>query len=206
MRRVRRPSPSPKAAAKRTNRGTSGSVGARVSNRHDVLHDEVDSGDSDNNEAAEHATFLAEQAEAEEAEVAESAEERRVRLAKEMIVAMDAASSERLTHQGSTDHIGRDSDIVTEALAPLPAWGVLDATSLRPLRSGVVVTQSSLRPSNITIRSCNVTPSKASGKCMTFTPLACMHSGVASSNVTPVNAERCCFDAMALYIYQSGEQ
>lgn len=116
MRRVRRPSPSPKAAAKRTNRGASGSVGARVSNRHDVLHDEVDSGDSDNNEAAEHATFLAEQAEAEEAEVAESAEERRVRLAKEMIVAMDAASSERLTHQGSTDHIGRDSDIVTEAL------------------------------------------------------------------------------------------
>ena len=56
--------------------------------------DEVDSGeDSGDEEAAQHARLMAEEDDEAEKEAAEPAAERRVRLAKEMIAAMDAAHS-----------------------------------------------------------------------------------------------------------------
>ena len=71
--------------------------------RQAALDEELDSGDSGDEEAAQHAAMLAGEAEDDE-ELKESAEERRVRLAKEMIAAMDAAAARR--REGAADVSG----------------------------------------------------------------------------------------------------
>ena len=74
--------------------------------------DEVDSGeDSGDEEAAQHARLMAEEDDEAEKEAAEPAAERRVRLAKEMIAAMDAAHS-----RDGQKEAGPSGDVVAEAL------------------------------------------------------------------------------------------
>ena len=89
----------------------------RSRQRSDALNEELDSGDSGDEEAAQHAALLAGEADEDE-EVPESAEERRVRLAKEMIAAMDAAATRR--REGGADASGvargAHADEVTQEL------------------------------------------------------------------------------------------
>lgn len=68
-----------------------------------ALDEELDSGDSGDEEAAQHAALLAAEAD-EDASERETAEERRVRLAKEMLEAMDAAAARR--REGGADATG----------------------------------------------------------------------------------------------------
>ena len=79
--------------------------------------DEVDSGDSGDDEAAAHASLMFKEAADEEAE-AEPAEERRVRLAKEMLAAMDQAASRKAEQGADASGVARGAhvDSVAEAL------------------------------------------------------------------------------------------
>ena len=81
--------------------------------------EQLDSGeDSGDEEAAHHARLLADEA-AKDEEAAEPAAERRVRLAKEMIAAMDAAASKRSGEAAGSSGVARgahQADAVAEAL------------------------------------------------------------------------------------------
>ena len=103
--------------------------------------DEVDSGDSDEDEAAAHAALLSKNEE-DDALAAEPAEERRVRLAKEMLAAMDEAQSRRIDGMSAgRDGVARgahEADAVAEALEEdalrrAGQWRNLVASKLRGL-------------------------------------------------------------------------
>lgn len=118
MRRSKAPSSSKVAASSR--RAPPASKAAknakRVRRSRPELDDELDSGDSGDEEAAQHAALLA--GEPDEEEVEESAEERRVRLAKEMIAAMDAAETRRRDAGAGNSGVARgaERDAVREEL------------------------------------------------------------------------------------------
>ena len=107
--------------------------------------EEVDSGDSGDDEAAAHASLLAQEAADEEAaNEAEPAEERRVRLAKEMLAAMDQAAARRDEDGAFAGASGvargaHAADLVADALEEdalrrAGQWRWLAASGLRGVR------------------------------------------------------------------------
>ena len=109
------PSRRSKAKAPNSRRAPPG-ANKRARSQRSALDDELDSGDSDDDEAAQHAAMLA--GEPDDDEIEESVEERRVRLAKEMISAMDAAETRRREAGAGSSGVARgaERDAVAEEL------------------------------------------------------------------------------------------
>ena len=94
------------------------------------MEEDIDSGDSGDEEAAVHAAQMADDPEDEEE--TETAQERRVRLAREMLGAMDDAARRRQADNGDAgegDEVA--ADLEEEALRKAGRWRVEVAASLR---------------------------------------------------------------------------
>ena len=92
-RSTRRGGPSKGGGSSRGGAGGSSQGGGRSKRSRAALAEDIDSGDSGDEEARTHAEVMANEDEEEEDD--ETAEERRVRLAREMLTAMDAAAAKR---------------------------------------------------------------------------------------------------------------
>lgn len=148
--------------------------GGRSARRQEADRDEVDSGDSDEEEAAAHAALLSRNEEEEDALAAEPAEERRVRLAKDMLAAMDEAQARRSDGlSAGRDGVARganEADAVAEALEEdalrrAGQWRVLVASKLRGLDQLQAATIRKLRGPRLTPTCVAVAPDESFAVC-----------------------------------------
>ena len=136
MRKATRKGTASKSPASQRNATSKSASSGRSKRSRAALDEELDSGDSGDEEAAQHAALLADEAENDAVE--EPAEERRVRLAKEMIAAMDAAAARRRDGGADASGVvrGAHADAVAEeleedALRRAGQWRCLVASKLR---------------------------------------------------------------------------